>query len=323
MKKIVIDTLGSDKGEKEIVLGAIASHKNNPSYIYVLVGIKDEIIKILTDSNENLSDYEIVDSLPLDPSIHEAMAMLRFKGHCSIVDAFDYAKNDDDVIGVVSAGPTGMLLVSSIRHIGLIENVSFPVLATLLFNYKHEYVCMLDCGANIEVREDKILQFAYMGSALMHAYCGIASPRVGLLNVGSEETKGDSIRREAFKLLKDSKLNFYGNVEGNDVFIDKVDVIVCDGFSGNMILKNAEAVGMIARQIALQNGEKKTADCLYDMFAYNDLGGAIFLGTNKPVIKAHGAATSKTIESVIKDIIQLDKNDFIKHIKTEFESLKD
>lgn len=317
MKKIVIDTLDSDKGDEEIILGAIQSHRQNKEFCYVLVGIKENIERVLIHENENLNEYEIIDSLPLEPSIHDVMSMLRYKGHCSIVDSFDYAKRNEDVIGVVSAGPTGMILVSSIRHIGLLENVSFPVLGTFLFNIHGNYFCLVDCGANIEVREDKIVQFAQMGTALMRSYCGIEKPRVGLMNVGKEPTKGDSIRKAAYQLLSESNMNFYGNIEGNDVFLDKVDVVTCDGFSGNLILKNAEAVGMIAMNIAKQNHDEKTAKQLYDMFAYNELGGAILLGTKKVVIKAHGAANRKTIQSVIKDVIKLDKNYFIEHLHDE------
>lgn len=315
MKKVIIDTLGADKGEKEIVLGAIKAHHDNPNYQLVLVGIKDNIEATLKENDETIADYIIIDSLPLDPSIHDVMSMMRFKGHCSMVDAFDYAKNNDDVAGVISAGPTGMLIVSAMRRIGLIEGVSFPALAAVLLNIHQKHVCLVDCGANIEVREDKLLQFAQLGTALMKSYGGIQSPRVGLMNVGKEDTKGDSIRRAAYPLFKESNLNFCGNIEGSDVFLDKVDVVACDGFSGNVILKNAEAVGLIGRKIAQMNNDEKTADMLYNMFAYNELGGAILLGANKIVLKAHGAANQKSIASVIADVIKLDEGNFVENMK--------
>lgn len=323
MKEIVIDTLGSDKGEEEIVLGAIESHRRYPEYRFVLIGIQKEIEEILRKNNENPEEYGIIDSLPLDESIHDVMSMLRFKGHCSMVDAFDYAKSHDEVAGVVSAGPTGMLLVSSIRHIGCLPEVNFPVLASFLYNIHQKLFCLVDCGANIEIREDKLFQFAQLGSALMKSYCGIENPRVGLMNVGKEDTKGDSLRRAAFPLFKESGLNFVGNIEGNDVFMDKVDVVACDGFSGNVILKNAEAVGLIGAKIAEMNHEEKTARQLYEMFAYNELGGAILLGINKVVMKAHGAANRKTILAVVKDIIKLSQNDFVGLMKKELDSEKE
>lgn len=318
MKKIVIDTLGSDKGEDEIVKGVLLSahEKKEDDLRYVLFGNEKNILAVLEKEGEDPSFYEIYDSPLIDESvIHDVMSMFRFKGHCSMVDAFEYAKKNKDVIGVVSTGPTGMLLVSSILHIGMIKKVSFPALATFLYNINGKLFCMVDCGANVEIRGDKLFQFAQLGSILMHSYCGISSPRVGLLNVGKEENKGDSLRREAYPIFKESKLNFVGNIEGNDVFTDQVDVVACDGFSGNMILKNAESVAMICQQIALKNQDEKTAKKIYDMFAYTELGGAFVLGTKKIVIKAHGAANKKTMVSVLNDVIKLHKTGFIENIE--------
>lgn len=322
MKEIVIDVLGSDKGASELVLGCIQARIEHPDYKITIVGVKDEIVKVLTDNNEDISLYNVIDSKPLPSEIHDVMSMLRYKEHCSVIDALEYAKANDDVAGVISAGPTGMVLVSSIRHLGLLDGVDFPALGVLLYNIKQQYVSIVDCGANIEIKEEKLFQFAKLGTALMRSYCGIESPRVGLMNVGTEDTKGDSLRKAAFPLFKNSSLNFVGNIEGNDVFMDKVDVVACDGFTGNIILKNAEAVAMIARHIALKNDEKKTADDLYNMFAYNELGGAIVIGSKKPIIKAHGAANRKTIASVVSDIVKLDQNNFIENMKKEIAAEK-
>lgn len=322
MKEIVIDTLGSDRGEVEIVEGAIDSRHCFPNYRFVLVGTEKHIHEVLKKEGENIDDYVILDSKPLDDDIHDAMSMLRFKGHCSIVDAFDYAKSHREAIGVFSAGPTGMILVSSIRHIGCFPQVNFPVLASFLYNIHHKLFCLVDCGANIEIREDKLLQFGQLGSALMKSYCGIDNPRVGLMNVGKEDTKGDSLRRAAFPLFQESGLNFIGNIEGSDVFMDKVDVVACDGFSGNVILKNTESVGLIGARMAEMNHEEKTARQLYEMFAYNELGGAILLGTDKIVMKAHGASNRKSVKAVVKDIIRLDENHFIELMRNEIASEK-
>jgi phosphate acyltransferase len=319
MKKIVIDTLGSDKGEEEIVNGVILSHQKRKNDVgYVLFGNKENIISVIEKNGESVMDYEIHDAPLIDENvIHDVMSMFRFKGSCSMVDAFEYSKNDDDVIGLVSTGPTGMMLVSSIVHMGMLKGVSFPALGTFLYNIYGKYFCMVDCGANIEIREDKLLQFAQLGVCLMRSYCGIDNPRVGLLNVGKEEGKGDSLRKAAYPLFRDADINFVGNIEGNDVFTDQVDVVACDGFSGNMILKNAESVAMICRSIAEKNGDKKTADDIYNMFAYTELGGAIILGPQKMIIKAHGASDKKTIISVIDDIIRLNENNFIENMKEE------
>lgn len=317
MKKIVIDTLGSDKGEEELVLGAIQAKKKHPDITFVFSGDKDDIERILSREKEDISSYSIIPSVAFDFSIDDVMSMIRFKGHCSILDAYDYAKEDKDVIGIISCGSTGMLLVSSLRHLGVFTGISFPVLGTVLYNINHKYFSLVDCGANIEVREQKLVQFASMGSALMRSLCGIESPRVGLLNVGKEENKGDSIRKSAFHLLKSSDLNFIGNIEGSDVFLDKADVVTCDGFSGNVVLKTAEAVGMFAMHIAEKNHEEKTAKQLYDLFAYNELGGAILLGTKKLVFKGHGASNRKTIVSIVDIIDKLNQNNFLDNLRRE------
>lgn len=320
MKKIVVDTLGSDQGEEEIVKGVMEAHRLYPEYRLVMVGNKENILKTLSDKGGFEDDYEILNSDPLDPAIHDVMAMLRFKGHCSLTDAFDKASSDPDVIGVLSAGPTGMLLVSAIKHIGLIDGVNFPALAALLINIKQKPVCLLDCGANIDVPAQKLVTFAQLGTALMKSFCGLENPRVGLMNVGKEDTKGDKLRKEAFALLKDSSLNFVGNLEGSDVFLDKADVITCDGFTGNVILKDSEATALICKKIVDMTapGDEAALQAskgIYKMFAYNELGGAIVLGTKKIVMKAHGAANAKSIGSVIGDIIQLATHDAISNME--------
>jgi phosphate acyltransferase len=321
MKKIVIDTLGSDKGEEEIVRGVILSkRKVDNDFMYILFGNEENIRSVFLKENEPLDGYEIHDSPLIDENvIHDVMSMFRFKEHCSMVDALEYAKKDEEALGVVSTGSTGMLLVSSILHMGMLKGVSFPALATFLYNIKGNLFCLLDCGANIEIREDKLFQFAQLGVALMRSYRGIENPRVGLLNVGKEENKGDSLRRAAYPLFQNSGFNFVGNIEGNDVFLDKVDVVACDGFSGNMILKNAESVAMICKSIAMRNGDEKTAKQIYDSFGYTELGGAVIVGTKKPIVKAHGASNSKTVISVIDDIIRLSENNFIVNMEKELE----
>ena len=171
----------------------------------------------------------------------------------------------------------------------------------------------------MDANSEKLVQFAQLGSALMSAYLNVENPRVGLLNVGTEDTKGDALRKETFSLLKASSLNFIGNIEGCDPFMGKCDVVVADGFSGNVLLKDTEAVGMICRGITKQLGKddpiaKKIADTIYSLFGYTEQGGAIILGTKKIVYKAHGAANAKSVASIVSDIVTLHEHDFIKKI---------
>lgn len=325
MKKIVIDTQLSDKGEEEMILGAIQARREHPNYKMVVVGTQSIIEKVLEERGEKKEDYEIIDSPALPESIHDPMSLLRFKDRCSIFSSFESLNQDEDTVGLVTAGPTGMVFVSAIRRLGLVEGVMHPALAGLLYDYKFNRICLVDCGANVDATSEKLVQFAQLGSALMSAYLNKDNPRVGLLNVGTEDTKGDKLRKETFELLKNSDLNFIGNIEGCDPFLGKCDVIVADGFSGNVLLKNAEAVGMICRGIAKMNdvsdpNVKKISDTIYSLFGYTEQGGAIILGTKKIVYKAHGAANAKSIASIVSDIVALSENHFIEKISKGIQS---
>ncbi len=323
MKEIVIDTLGADLGPSVLIEGAVRAHRDHPDCRIVLVGFKKEIEEELTKEGEDLSAYGIIDSLPLDPSVHDVMGMLRFKGKCSLTDAYNYAKENGGVAGVVSAGPTGMVLVASIRHLGLLEGVNFPCLAAKLKNVRGNPVILADCGANIEVPAEKIVTFALLGKAFASA-CGISSPRIGLMNVGKEDTKGDSIRKKALSILdaRKEELNFVGNLEGSDLLLDKADVIACDGFSGNLLLKNTEATALICEKIVRTVGKDdpkalQAADFIHANFAYNELGGAFLLGTKKTVVKAHGAANASSIRSIVSDILDVDKGNIVMKMQEE------
>lgn len=323
MKEIVIDTLGADLGPSVLIQGAVEARRKNPSYRLVLVGYRVEIEKELRAEGEDPSSYGIIDSLPLDPSVHDVMGMLRYKGKCSLLDAYDYAKDNENVAGIVSAGPTGMVLVGSIRHLGLLDGVNFPCLAAKLRNIRGNPVILADCGANIEVPAEKIVQFALLGRAFASA-CGIASPRIGLMNVGKEDTKGDSIRKKAFALLSARKeeVNFVGNIEGSDLLLDKADVVACDGFSGNLLLKNAEATALICEKIVrkVASGDKaaeKAAGFIHANFAYNELGGAFLLGAKKAVVKAHGAANASSITSIVSDIAAVSEGNLLSKMQEE------
>lgn len=316
MKKIAIDLLGGDNPEEELLKGAVKASKDHPDLVMAVFGTKDRIQKTLEEEKADCSHFEIHEALPLDPSIHGVMDMMRFKGHSSLTDALEFAKNDPECEGIVSPGPTGMLLVSSLRRVGMLDGLSFPALGALLINIHQKPVLLLDCGANTDVSAQKLYEFGVLGNALMKSYLHVSSPRIGLMNVGKEDTKGDKLRKEAFPLFKNASFDFIGNLEGSDVFLDKADVVVCDGFSGNLILKNAEATALICKKIVELNGKddpscQKAAKMIYSMFAYNELGGAIVLGAKRIIMKAHGAANAKSIASVINDIDILYKGGYL------------
>lgn len=318
MKKIIIDTLGGDNGEEEIVRGVIEASKIYSDYSFVLVGSYVNISNILAKCDVDKSRFEIVNAPSSISNSDDPRLVVRGKENCSMASSFNILKLDKEAVGMISSGSTGALLVGTIFKLGLFRGVNFPALSSLLFSIKGEYICLVDCGANIDVNRVQLLSFAKMGVALLKSYCGIENPRVGLLNVGVEEGKGNRLLKEAYPLFKTSSLNFIGNIEGNDIFLGGVDVIACDGFAGNIVLKNAESVAMIAANIVnktLGDEGKPAIDEIHRLFAYNEQGGAIVLGSRKMVIKAHGAATKNTIVSVIGDMIKMDKGDFIQNLR--------
>ncbi len=325
MKEIIVDTLGADADGSVLVRGAIQAHHKNPSYNMVLFGNKEEMEKTFQEVGESFDGYTLIDADTLSPEVHDVMAMLRYKGHSSLTDAMDYLSSHEEAAGLLTAGSTGMVLVSAIKRIGLLDGVSFPALAAMLPNIHGGRVCLVDCGANLEVPAEKLVQFAKLGAALSSAYCGIENPRVGLMNVGKEDTKGDSLRKKTFALLKETDLNFVGNLEGSDLLLDKADVITCDGFTGNCLLKNAEAVGLIASKMVLSLGKddpsiKKASHLLSSTFSFTELGASIVLGCKKMVLKAHGAANEKTIATVSEDIIRLDENHLLEKLPKYFKA---
>lgn len=327
MREIVLDTLLGDKGPSEVVNGAILAKKSHPEYRMVLIGNKEDILNILKENGEQENDYTIVESKPLDSSVTNPMALLRYKEHSSLMDMYAYLLSHEEAGAGLSLGPTGMLIVGAKVSHGLLDGVEFPSLAAILKSYNGKNVCLVDCGANLDISSRRLLQFAKQGVALMRAHDGIANPRVGLLNVGTEDYKGNALCKEAFPKFKNSDMNFVGNIEGNDVFMDKVDVVATDGFAGNIILKNAEAVGLISKGLVesidkTNENIKKAGEILFKMFGYTDQGGAILLGTKKPVIKPHGASNRLGIASAIEDLIKLDQNGFSADMEKELSTME-
>ena len=249
-----------------------------------------------------------------------------------MVVAYDLLKNNDDISGIISSGSTGALLAGAIMKVGRIPNIIRPALCPILPTVKDKGVALIDCGANVDCKADMLVQFAYMGSAYMSAVFGVEKPKVGLLSNGSEDKKGNALTKETFELLSESNINFMGNMEGRDILSGQYDVVVCDGFSGNVALKSCEGTagaifnvlkseinsgGLKAKLGALLlkdvlRGVKKKLD-------YNEIGGAGFLGVNKIVVKAHGSSGSKAFAAAIEQARKMAENDILGKIKNFIE----
>lgn len=329
--KFVVDCYGGDLSPKANVLGAVQAVNKFSDLNLILCGRESEIKDILAgeysgDRIDIINADEIINNSDIPTNA------IRQKTGSSMVVAYDLLKNNDDISGIISSGSTGALLAGAIMKIGRIPNIIRPALCPILPTVNNKGVALIDCGANVDCKADMLVQFAYMGSAYMSAVFGVEKPKVGLLSNGSEDKKGNALTKEAFELLSESNINFMGNMEGRDILSGQYDVVVCDGFTGNVALKSCEGTagaifnvlkseinsgGLKAKlgALLLKNvlkGVKKKLD-------YNEIGGAGFLGVNKIVVKAHGSSGSKAFSAAIEQARKMAQNDILGKIKSFIE----
>lgn len=311
MYKIVIDTLGSDKGPSEILAGAKLVLEENPNVHLVIVG-DEELIK---GSDLPLDRVEIIHATSTVTNYDSPVEAFYRKEPVSVFEALKYAGKDDDVIGVIAAGNTGALLVGSIKFL-LDEKRTRPCMAAILPTITGGFTCLVDTGATIDCNSQQLIDFAHLGSDFMKKLYKIDAPRVALLSNGAEPTKGNKLVKETHKLLaSDTSINFVGNVEGNKTLAGLCDVLVCDGFAGNQVLKNSEGMAMNLITEIVKYG-KKTGNAaameivgyLMKRFDFESLGAGIMLGTRKLVMKCRGSSGASAIRSAAHILINLAEN---------------
>lgn len=316
MKRIVIDTFGADAGPAPIIEGALGVLDSNPDTGVLLVG--DE--KLIKEKTGDLygERIEIINNTGYITAGEDPKSVLFDKRDISMTAALDALRDREDCIGLLSAGNTGALMVGSIFRLKLIDNVKCPALSSSLPCANGKMTCLVDCGANIDADADTLKTFAVMGNAYAQIMYDIEKPKVALLSVGREDSKGTALTKEAFAKLKESDINFIGNAEGNDLITGYADVLVSDGFAGNILLKSNEAAGKTAlytvRKAYEENGKPQMLEGILKTLSYlfelNENGGATFLGTKKPVIKMHGCATPHTVLACADQLIKLDAHGF-------------
>ncbi len=322
MTKIVIDTLGADAGYEPIVTGAAMALEKGLDIFPVLIGPEQALQKIMTQRGIDPSRYEIVDACEYIRNEDPPTCIFGGAEDTTMVKAYSCLKNDADCRVMLSAGNTGALLVGSICRLGLLPGLKFPALLSALPCNGENLLCLVDCGANIECTPDDLVRFAKMGHAFTKCYCGIARPRIGLMSVGKERQKGTALIQQAHERISQLDLNFVGNVEGCDLVSDYADVIVTDGFSGNLLLKCAESVGKAAAEIVrrIGNGTPEMEKCrqaLLETFDFNSRGAATFLGPKKTVLKMHGQANADTVVASIEQAFRLEKAGFTQAVAEE------
>ena len=217
MKKIIIDIFGADAGQEVILRGAAAALKQDPQLHLVLVGKQEEILPVMEAEEISADRYTLKHAEDVIGVEEQPACVFRGREKSSLVMALRLLKEDPDALALLSPGSTGALLVGSIIHLGLLPGLKQPALCSALPCSGREYLCLVDCGANVDARPKEMVRFARMGDAFMKCLCGMENPRVGLMNVGTEPGKGDEKTKEVYQLLKEQPLNFIGNIEGSDM----------------------------------------------------------------------------------------------------------
>ena len=329
MSKIAIDVMGGDHAPDEIIKGCVLALAKLESTL-VLVGKEEEIKEKLSAYTYDASKVEIVHAEEVIEMVDSPVAAIRQKKKSSMVVGLKLLK-EKQVDGFVSAGSTGALLTGATLIVGRIKGVERPAMAPFIPTQKG-CALLIDCGANVDAKPVYLNQFARMGTVYMEQCMQVNSPKVGLVNIGTEEEKGNQLTKEAYQLLAaDSSINFYGNVEARDIPKGEVDILVCDGFTGNIILKFMEGfgkwiLGMLKVQF-MKNIKTKLAAVLMkkgigeikEKFNYATKGGAPFLGVNGLVVKTHGSSKAQEILSTLIQTEGFIKDELVAKIKDNFE----
>ncbi|MFR8989909.1 MAG: phosphate acyltransferase PlsX [Fusobacterium sp.] len=324
--KIALDAMGGDNAPLETIKGAVAALEEVSELELVLVGKKEVIEAELSKYKYNKEKIEIVDAREIIEMTDEPVVAVKSKKDSSMNRTLELVK-DGTVNASVSAGNTGALITASQLKLKRIKGVLRPAIATMFPN-KKGHMLMLDVGATADCKPEFLNQYAMMGSKYMEILVGKKNSKVGLLNIGTEEGKGNEVTREAYNLLKENKsINFVGNVESTEVMNGNIDVVVTDGFTGNMVLKTAEGIGKFILDVIKTEVSKSF---IYKLGALllmpalkvvkskmdsSEYGGAIFLGLNGISIKAHGNSDAVAIKNAIKVAEKFAKLSFVEEMK--------
>ena len=338
--KILLDAMGGDNAPDSVIKGAINAINQINSDV-ILIGVQDVIEKKVKEfygkSLQEISNRLYIKNATEIIKMEDGPTdSIKHKKDSSMVVGFNMLKQGEGDV-FISAGNSGALLAGATLLVGRIKGIDRPALAGILPAYKSRLI-LIDSGANTNCKPLNLLQFAQMASIYIKNTFGVKSPRIGLLNIGTEETKGNELTKESYKLLKekskDLNINFVGNVEGREAFSGKIDAIVTDGFTGNIFLKAVEGLGKFVKTSLKENlagniiskilaipvlpSMKKFSKAM----DYKSYGGALFLGVKKPVVKAHGSSDDKLFEYTIKQAEAFVNNKTVEKLIEEFENVK-
>ncbi len=311
--RIGIDLMGGDFAPKKTTLGAIEARKSLPDEVkIVLIGNQNQFIPILEEAGGSIKDFDIVHTNEvIEMGEHPAKAFSK-KPESSIGLGFKLLM-EGKLDGFASAGNTGAMLVGSMFTVKVIPGILRPAICASIPQIDGGVSVLLDVGINADCKPEVLLQYAILGSIYAEKVLNISNPRVGLLNIGSEEEKGNILMRSSFELMKNNtQFNFVGNIEGNQLLKSSCDVIVCDGFTGNVVLKQAEGFYSAINKRGI-------SDEYFDRFNFVNYGGTPILGINSTVVIGHGISNKTAIKNMIIQTYQVAKTQFVKKINETFQ----
>jgi len=325
--KIILDAMGGDFAPKSNVCGAVLALKEIEDLRVVLVGDKDLIKENLVGLEYDRSRLTIVNTTEIITNDDIPTKAIKQKKDSSLVVALNMLKeNKGDVL--VSAGSTGAVMTGGLLILGRVRGVDRPALPTVL-DVNNTKMMIIDSGANTSCKPMNYVQFGIMGALYMESVYKINTPRVGLLNIGVEEKKGNEVVKQAYQALKEADINFVGNIEGNEITKSKADVVVCDGFSGNILLKFAEGLGEffkeglkevftsnVATKLAYLTVHKRIRNFFRGLDP-SEIGGVPLLGLNGNIIKCHGRSDERAIKSAVITASRFSGKDVVARIEQE------
>jgi glycerol-3-phosphate acyltransferase PlsX len=310
---IGLDMMGGDFAPLEAIKGIKLFRESDQSIMLTLFGDVAKINALIQEYSLNKEHLTVINTTQvIDMHEHPTKAM-REKPDSSIAIGFKYLATEK-IDAFISAGNTGAMMVGSLFSIKAIEGVHRPTIGAYMPRENGKLGWLLDAGINSDCKPENLVQFAILGSLFAEQVLNIANPRVGLINIGEEEGKGNILAQAAYPLLKEeNSINFIGNIEGRDIFIDKADVMVCEGFTGNVILKLAESIYPLIKNRGIK-------DDFFDMFEFEQYGGVPVLGVNKPVIIGHGISEARSFKNMIEISRKMIEKDLLGKIKSRFKA---
>ncbi len=333
MEKIIIDAFGCDSPDS-IIKGVASCLQAIPDISIILCGDREYIESQLSAYEYDSERLEILNAPQIISNDDDPRKALLQKRNSSLIAGMTRLKTDGEAVGMITAGSTGAAILSSAVYLGRLPGVEAPALAAHLPSKKEgHYVIMLDCGAAVDVAPEQMKPFTLLGCALSESFVGVENPRVAVVSVGTEDSKGNAFSKKVFSYLKEMPINFAGNMEARDALSGNYDVLVCDGFSGNVLLKGTEGAALFVVEKFIEALKKNLPEgvdgsfikkAVGDVLCQIDLssnGGAMILGTIKPVIKAHGNSNEQSVLSCVRQLLKIHKGGYVERAAKLFEKI--